>query len=50
MRINIDRLEVVIPSANQQAQALHTAKSLRRELERSADSPGRREANKEESK
>lgn len=40
MRIKIDRMEVVVPRAEQQAQALHTAKTMRQELERRLDAPG----------
>ena len=40
MRIKIERMEVVVPRVEQQAQALHTAKTMRQELERRAEAPG----------
>jgi hypothetical protein len=39
MRIKIDRMEVVVPSPEQQAQGLHTAKILSQELERKTEGP-----------
>lgn len=40
MRIKIERMEVVVPRAEQQAQALHTAKTVRQELEKRLGGPG----------
>jgi hypothetical protein len=43
MRIKIERMEVVVPQVKQQAQALHTAKTLRLELERRVQNSSRRD-------
>jgi len=40
MRIKIERMEVVVPRVEQQAQALQTAKTMRQELERRAEARG----------
>ena len=40
MRVKIERMEVVVPRVEQQAQALHTAKTMRQELERRVEASG----------
>ena len=40
MRVKIERMEVVVPRVEQQAQALHTAKTIRQELERRVEPHG----------
>ena len=47
MRIKIERLEVVVPRPEQQAQALHTAKTMRQQLERRLEGPGAGSAEKD---
>ncbi len=37
MRITIKKMEVMVPSGNQQLQAMQTAKTFERELERIAE-------------
>jgi hypothetical protein len=40
MRIKIERMEVVVPRVEQQAQALNTAKTVRQTLERRLEGTG----------